>query len=86
MRPKRRWGSSRSSCFPSSTSMLPSEALEQTQIADAVGELCDSAFAGLDAGPSMVECGKLSKMPDVTISIAGRAFVLKPSQYILKVC
>ena len=50
-----------------------------------MGQLCDSAFAGLDSGPSMVECSKLSKMPDVTITIAGRDFVLKPEQYVLKV-
>jgi len=34
----------------------------------------------------MVECGQLSKMPDVAIMIAGRTFTLKPEQYVLKVC
>ena len=59
--------------------------LSPFQIADSVGQLCDSAFAGLDSGPSMVECEKLSKMPDVTLTIAGRVFTLRPEQYVLKV-
>ena len=33
----------------------------------------------------MVECGDLSKMPDVALTIAGRTFTLKPEQYVLKV-
>jgi phytepsin len=55
------------------------------QISEAVGQLCDSAFAGLDSGPAMVECEKLATMPDVSITIQGRAFTLKPEQYVLKV-
>lgn len=56
-----------------------------TQIADAVGELCDSAFAGLDAGPSMIECSKVDLLPEVTMIIQGREFKLGPRQYILRV-
>ena len=59
--------------------------LSPFQIAESVGQLCDSAFAGLDSGPSMVECEKLSKMPDVSLTIAGRVFTLRPEQYVLKV-
>eukprot|EP00197_Chlamydomonas_leiostraca_P002454 CAMPEP_0202856990 /NCGR_PEP_ID=MMETSP1391-20130828/89_1 /ASSEMBLY_ACC=CAM_ASM_000867 /TAXON_ID=1034604 /ORGANISM="Chlamydomonas leiostraca, Strain SAG 11-49" /LENGTH=535 /DNA_ID=CAMNT_0049535727 /DNA_START=13 /DNA_END=1620 /DNA_ORIENTATION=+ len=55
------------------------------QIADAVGQLCDSAFAGLDAGPAMVECKKLPHMPTITFDIGGRAFELKPEQYVLQI-
>lgn len=55
------------------------------QIADAMGQLCDSAFAGLDAGPAQVECEKLAKMPTITITVGGRQFPLTPDQYILKI-
>jgi len=55
------------------------------QIADAMGQLCDSAFAGLDMGPAQVECEKLPAMPPVTLNIGGRAFHLTPEQYVLKV-
>jgi hypothetical protein len=52
-----------------------------------VDDLCDSAFAGLDipGQPQMVDCKKLDKLPDLTITIGGRAFSLSPRQYILKV-
>jgi phytepsin len=36
-------------------------------------------------GESTVDCGKLSTMPDITITLAGKAFVLKPEQYVLTV-
>lgn len=32
------------------------------QITEAVDKLCDSAFAGLDAGPAMVECSSVRKL------------------------
>jgi hypothetical protein len=55
------------------------------QLTEAMGQLCDSAFAGLDSGPAMVECEKLPKMPNVAITIQGRAFTLRPDQYVLQV-
>ena len=64
---------------------LPLLLLPLVQITDAVGQLCDSAFAGLDSGPSMVDCDKVHTLPDVSFTIQGRVFTLKPHQYILKV-
>lgn len=61
-------------------------ALSLPQIEDAVDSLCDSAFAGLDAGPAQVECDKLPKMPSVRLTIGGRVYTLRPEQYVLKVC
>ncbi len=55
------------------------------QITKAMGELCDSAFAGLDGGPAMVDCDTLAGMPDVSVTIAGRTFQLRPDQYVLQV-
>lgn len=57
------------------------------QITDAVDGLCDSAFAGLDVPgqPQMVNCKKINKLPDLSITIGGRAFTLTAQQYILKV-
>lgn len=37
------------------------------------------------SGESTVDCSKLDAMPDVTISLAGKAFVLTPKQYVLQV-
>jgi len=36
-------------------------------------------------GESTVDCNKLSEMPDITITLAGKDFVLTPEQYVLKV-
>ena len=56
-----------------------------------VGELhaaCD-AFASItgagSATQAVVDCDALSSLPDVTIKIQGREFVLTPEQYILRV-
>ena len=36
-------------------------------------------------GESSVDCSKMSSMPDITITLAGKDFVLTPEQYVLKV-
>jgi len=36
-------------------------------------------------GESTVDCDKLDTMPDITITLAGKDFVLTPEQYVLKV-
>lgn len=36
-------------------------------------------------GESSVDCSKLDEMPDVTVTLAGKAFPLTPDQYVLKV-
>mmetsp|Transcript_23820 Transcript_23820/g.70689 ORF Transcript_23820/g.70689 Transcript_23820/m.70689 type:complete len:508 (-) Transcript_23820:169-1692(-) len=54
-------------------------------ITQAVDQLCDSAFAGLDSGPSMVECNKVPTLPEVSLSIQGREFKLGSDKYILKI-
>jgi len=55
------------------------------QIEHAVDQLCDSAFAGLDAGPAQVDCKDIPTMPTILVNIAGRAFPLRPEQYILRI-
>lgn len=37
------------------------------------------------SGESTVDCSKLDSMPDVTITLAGKDFVLTPKQYVLEV-
>ena len=37
------------------------------------------------SGESTVDCSKLDSMPDVTITLAGKDFVLTPQQYVLQV-
>jgi phytepsin len=44
-------------------------------------DLCE--FIPSPAGESTVDCSKLSSLPDVTITISGKNFILKPEQYIL---
>lgn len=51
------------------------------QIADAVGQLCDTLSFG---GPSVVECDKIASMPEVALNIGGRVFTLAPEQYVLR--
>jgi len=36
-------------------------------------------------GEASVDCSKLSSMPDITITLAGKDFVLKPEQYVLEI-
>ena len=36
-------------------------------------------------GESTVDCSKLDSMPDITITLAGKGYVLTPEQYILRV-
>ncbi|KAL6756264.1 aspartic peptidase domain-containing protein [Haematococcus lacustris] len=55
------------------------------QIADAMGQLCDSALSGLDSGPAQVECKKIHMLPDITLKIGGKEFPLTAQQYILQV-
>merc|ERR1712154_37532 len=39
----------------------------------------------LNAQEWLVDCSKLSSMPDVTFELAGKSFSLKPDQYVLKI-
>ena len=52
------------------------------QIADAVGQLCDTLSFG---GPSVVECRKVATLPTVQVVIGGTSFPLTPQQYVLKI-
>lgn len=52
------------------------------QIADAVGQMCDSFGFG---GPAVVDCDRLATLPDVSFTIAGKKFSLTPEQYVLRV-
>jgi len=36
-------------------------------------------------GEATVDCSKLSSMPDITITLAGKDFILKPEQYVLEI-
>jgi hypothetical protein len=47
-----------------------------------VGKLCNMISS---AGPSMVECANVARLPTITFSIAGKQFQLAPEQYVLKV-
>nr|QOL01246.1 putative extracellular protein TR9_052 [Trebouxia lynnae] len=56
----------------------------ETQIEDKLAGLCDS-LSFLGSSQAVVDCDKLSEMPDVSFTIAGKEFGLTPEQYILKV-
>lgn len=51
------------------------------QIADAVGQLCDTLSFG---GPAVVDCERLATLPSITLTVAGKAFPLTPDQYVLR--
>lgn len=56
----------------------------ETQIEDKLAGLCDS-LSFLGTSQAVVDCDKLSELPDVSFTIAGKEFGLTPEQYILKV-
>ena len=56
----------------------------ETQIEDKLAGLCD-ALSFLGSSQAVVDCDKLSELPDVSFTIAGKEFGLTPEQYILKV-
>ena len=56
----------------------------ETQIEDKLAGLCDS-LSFLGSSQAVVDCDKLSELPDVSFTIAGKEFGLTPEQYILKV-
>ncbi|XP_038880988.1 aspartic proteinase-like isoform X2 [Benincasa hispida] len=54
----------------------------QEHIIDYVNELCDR---GLNQGATLVDCGRISRMPTVSFTIGDRVFELSSKDYILKV-
>ena len=56
----------------------------EAQIEDKLAGLCD-ALSFLGSSQAVVDCDKLSELPDVSFTIAGKEFGLTPEQYILKV-
>lgn len=56
----------------------------ETQIEDKLAGLCDS-LSFLGSSQAVVDCDKLSELPDISFTIAGKEFGLTPEQYILKV-
>ncbi|KAL3146574.1 hypothetical protein ABBQ32_000814 [Trebouxia sp. C0010 RCD-2024] len=56
----------------------------ETQIEDKLAGLCDS-LSFLGSSQAVVDCDKLSELPDVSFTIAGKEFGLTPEQYILKI-
>ena len=55
------------------------------QILDALDAACGALSFGGGGGEAVLDCDKLGSMPDVTITVAGRDFVLTPEQYVLQV-
>jgi phytepsin len=45
-------------------------------------QLCENLPS--PGGESVVDCNKISQLPDISFSLAGKDFVLTPEQYILK--
>ena len=56
----------------------------ESQIEDKLAGLCDS-LSFLGSSQAVVDCDKLSELPDISFTIAGKEFGLTPEQYILKV-
>ena len=56
----------------------------ETQIEDKLAGLCDS-LSFLGSSQAVVDCDKISQLPDISFTIAGKEFGLTPEQYILKV-
>ncbi|KAK9868596.1 hypothetical protein WJX84_006913 [Apatococcus fuscideae] len=54
------------------------------QIIDSLNGVCET-LTFLGNSQAVVDCAKLPTMPDITLKIAGRDFVLTPDQYVLKV-
>ncbi|OAY55155.1 aspartic proteinase [Manihot esculenta] len=57
--------------------------LTRENILNYVDELCDRLPSPL--GESVVDCGGLSTLPNVSFTIGGKVFDLSPEQYVLKV-
>ncbi|XP_078431333.1 aspartic proteinase A1-like [Wolffia australiana] len=55
----------------------------QEQILTYVSELCERLPSPV--GESVVDCGRLSYMPNISFTIGEKIFSLKPEQYILKI-
>jgi phytepsin len=55
----------------------------QDLILNYINQLCERLPSPM--GESSVGCGSLNSMPDITFTIGGKQFALKPDQYILKV-
>uniref|UniRef100_A0A2P2JHI6 Uncharacterized protein MANES_15G068900 n=2 Tax=Rhizophora mucronata TaxID=61149 RepID=A0A2P2JHI6_RHIMU len=55
----------------------------QERILSYVNELCERLPSPM--GESVVDCGSLSTMPNVSFTIGGKVFDLSPEQYVLKV-
>lgn len=56
----------------------------ESQIEDKLAGLCDS-LSFLGTSQAVVDCDKMSSLPDISFTIAGKEFGLTPEQYILKV-
>ncbi|MCH1922068.1 pepsin-like aspartyl protease, partial [Shewanella sp. A3A] len=48
-----------------------------------INQLCDKLPSPM--GESSVDCGSLASMPEISFTIGGKKFALKPEEYILKV-
>ncbi|KAK6134713.1 hypothetical protein DH2020_031539 [Rehmannia glutinosa] len=55
----------------------------EEKILDYINELCDRLPSPM--GESAVDCNVFSSMPNVSFTIGGKSFDLKPEQYVLKV-
>lgn len=56
----------------------------ESQIEDKLAGLCDS-LSFLGTSQAVVDCNKISELPNISFTIAGKEFGLTPEQYILKV-
>jgi len=56
----------------------------ESQIEDKLAGLCDS-LSFLGSSQAVVDCDKISSLPDISFTIAGKEFGLTPEQYILKI-
>lgn len=56
----------------------------ESQIEDKLAGLCDS-LSFLGTSQAVVDCDKMSSLPDISFTIAGKEFDLTPEQYILKI-
>lgn len=65
--------------------LLAALALAEEWAASAAASAGDgSSPVGAPGGQAIVDCDKLDSMPDVTLTIAGRDFVLRPRDYVLQ--
>jgi phytepsin len=77
-----------STCAPCEALMYYVELLVQNnatdqEILDTMEEIC--TYIPNPDGESTVDCNKISSLPDVTITLGARAFVLHPKDYILQI-